>query len=340
MLGSKQSVLLGLALLVGCGSNGGLEEEEVILVDHGEGTVLFADPALGDIVPDDYFIEKLAGEMGFTEGPVWVREGSYLLFSDIPGNVINKWTPGGAVTEFLKPVFEGESARISGSNGLAIDSKGDLIICEHGNRCISRLSLATPGERQVMVDRYQGKRLNSPNDLAYKSDGWLYFTDPPYGLPERDEDPEKELDFNGIFRLSPDEKTLELLYRDMVGPNGIGFSPDEKTLYVADSRQDIWMAFDVQEDGSLANARVFYDVTSEADLEGAPDGLKLDESGNLYCTGPGGVWIFTPEGKHLGTIQPPEVPANVGWGDDGRTLYMTARTGLYRIRLKSEGIIS
>jgi len=195
------------------------------------------------------------------------------------------------------------------------------------------------GSITVLVDNYQGRRLNSPNDSAIRSDGWLYFTDPPYGLAGLEDDPARELDFNGIYRLSPDGD-LELLERNQTRPNGIVFSPDENTLYVAnsDASNKVWMAYEVQEDGTLANGRVFFDVNSETS-EGAADGMKVDVAGNIFATGPGGVWIFDPTGKHLGTIQPDEVPANVAWGDDGRTLYMTARTGLYRIALTTQGVI-
>jgi gluconolactonase len=308
--------------------------------DHGAGTVFRADALLDTLVPADYRIEKLAEGMVFTEGPLWVRNGGYLLFSDVRGNAIHRWAPGEGTTDFLKPVYEGSHEGLLGPNGLTLDSKGNLLICEHGNRRLSRLSLAQGSERTLVVDNYQGKKLNSPNDLTYKSDGWLYFTDPPYGLTQQDEDPAKELDFNGIFRLSPDEKTLEVLVKDQTRPNGIGFSPDEKTLYVSNSdpEKKQWVAYDVKADGRLENARVFYDVTSDT-AEGLPDGLKLDKHGNLFCSGPGGVWIFSADGKHLGTIQPEEVPANVAWGDDGKSLYMTARTGLYRIRLTTEGPI-
>jgi gluconolactonase len=308
--------------------------------EHGAGTVLQVDAALDGIVPADYQIEKLAEGFVFTEGPVWIRDGGYLLFSDVRGNATLRWSPQEGVSDFIKPVFVGDREGLVGPNGMTLDSKGTLMICEHGNRRISRLALPKEDERTAVVANFEGKKLNSPNDLVYKSDGWLYFTDPPYGLAQQDDDPTKELDFNGVFRLSPDEQTLELLVRDMTRPNGIGFSPDEKTLYIANSdpQRKLWMAYDVKEDGTVENGRVFYDVTSET-AEGLPDGLKLDKRGNLYCTGPGGVWIFAPDGRHLGTIQPEQVPANVAWGDDGKSLYMTARTGLYRIRLNAEGAI-
>ena len=327
-------------ILFGCGNSRPVENSAVE-ADHGAGSIQRMDPAFDEIVPSDYKIEKLQGGFRFTEGPVWVTEnGPYLLFSDIPDNAIYQWTSDGKVAEFVKPVFEGEPGEgesAAGSNGLTLDVEGRLVLCEHGARRISRIE--TNGTRTSLVDRYQDKRLNSPNDAAYRSDGWLYFTDPPYGLAKQDEDPVKELSFNGIYRLSPDGE-LELLEKGLTRPNGLAFSPDEKILYVANSdpARKVWMAYEVKEDGTLGEGRLFFDATSETS-EGVPDGLKVDQVGNLYCTGPGGVWVFSPEGKHLGTIRLEELPANVAWGDsDGRTLYMTARTGLYRIRLKTQGI--
>ncbi len=305
---------------------------------EGVGTVFRADSALDSIVSPSAKIEKLADGFTFTEGPVWVHD-EYLLFSDIPNNVIQKWTPDGTVTEFLKPSgYDGPDAPEGyiGSNGLTLDAEGRLIVCQHGNGRIIRWE--EDGSSTVLVDKFQGKRLNSPNDLVYHSDGSLYFTDPPYGLLKQDEDPAKELDFNGIYRLA--EGKLQLLSKELTRPNGLAFSPDEKHLYVANSdpERKIWMHYDVQPDGSLANGAVFYDASAET-KDGLPDGMKVDQSGNLYCTGPGGVWIFSPEGRHLGIIKPPETPANCAWGDaDGKTLYMTAVTGLYRIQLEVAGI--
>ena len=331
------NVLFAL-LLFACG---GGESAPEAAPDHGAGTVVKLDPALDAIVPADYKIEKLSGGFMFTEGPLWRTEGGpHLLFSDVRGNAIYKWDAGsGEVSDFRKPVFEGEyeEGRYVGSNGLTRDPQGRLIICEHGNRRILRIE--QDNAETVIAERYNSKRLNSPNDIVYKSDGWAYFTDPPYGLAGLDDDPAKELDFNGIYRLGPDGE-LELLNDKQTRPNGLGFSPDEKTLYVAnsDAAHKVWMAYGVNDDGSLDEGRVFADATSET-AEGLPDGLKLDKQGNLYLTGPGGVWIYNPEGKHLGSIQPEEVPANVAWGDDGKTLYMTARTGLYRIALNAEGTL-
>lgn len=305
----------------------------------GQGKILRADPAIHQIVPPTAQIEKLAGGFGFTEGPVWLRDGS-VLFSDIPNNAIHKWTPDGNVTLFRKPSgYDGTDAPAGafiGSNGLTLDKQGRLIICEHGNGRVTRLE--KDGQLTVLAARYAGKRLNSPNDAVYKSDGALYFTDPPYGFIKEDDDPKKELKFNGIYRLAGGK--LQLLSTELTRPNGLGFSPDEKYLYVANSdpARKIWMRFEVRADGTIAGGKVFFDVTARTE-DGLPDGLKLDQKGNLYGAGPGGVWIISPAGRHLGTIQPPETPANCAWGDaDGKTLYITARTGLYRIKLLIPGI--
>lgn len=274
----------------------------------------------------------------FIEGPIWVRDESRLLFSDVRGNAIYQWTEADGASAFIDPVFDGNTSGLGsvGSNGLTLDAEGRLVICEHGNRVISRLE--SDGTRSTVVDAYHGSRLNSPNDLVYSSDGWLYFTDPSYGLEGLEDSPLREVDFNGVYRLSPAGE-LELISRDQTRPNGIALSPDESTLYVANSdpNKALWMAYDVGADG-VSNPRVFYDVTGE-EAEGSADGMKVDNAGNVFATGPGGVWIFSPDGAHLGTIHPDEVPANVAWGDDGRTLYMTARTGLYRIRLSTAGAI-
>ena len=302
----------------------------------GAGSIQRVDARLDTLIPADANIEKVAEGFTFIEGPVWVRDESRLLFSDVPGNTVYQWTEADGATAFIDPVFEGDSTGLGGvgSNGLTLDSDGRLILCEHGNRRVSRLE--SDGTRSTIVDNYEGRRLNSPNDLVYSSDGWLYFTDPPYGFEDRENSPLMEVGFNGVYRLSP-TGGLELISRDQTRPNGIALSPDESTLYVANSDAErlLWMAYDVGPD-SVSNPRVFYDATG-ADAPGSADGLKVDDSGNLFATGPGGVWIFSPDGSHLGTIQPDEVPANVAWGDDGSTLYMTARTGLYRIRLTTSG---
>jgi len=308
------------------------------------------DAALNDIVPPDVKVEKLADGFRFTEGPVWVRKGGYLLFSDIPGNVIHKWNPAdGKVSVLLeKSGFTGSDATgvgrevitegpevfyNIGSNGITLDRQGRVVYNAMGDRQIVRLE--ADGRRTVLASHYEGKRLNSTNDLVYKSDGSLYFTDPPSALRGGDNDPKKELPFTGVFMLK--DGKLQLLIQD-IRPNGLTFSPDEKYLYVADTNKRSVVRYEVRPDGTVANGQVFIDMSSEK-TPGGPDGMKVDEKGNLYSTGPGGVWIISPAGKHLGTLVFPERPANFAFGDaDGKTLYVTARRGLYRIRLKIPGI--
>jgi sugar lactone lactonase YvrE len=275
-------------------------------------------------VVGDAQVEKLAGGFQFTEGPVWIPDG-YLLFSDIPANIIYKWTPGSEGAE----VWREPSGH---SNGLTLDKMGRLIACEHDRR-VSRTE--SDGTVVTLAEQYEGKRLNSPNDIVVKSDGSIYFTDPPYGLSNQQEG--KELDFNGVYRLAPDG-TLALLDDSFERPNGLAFSPDESVLYVDDTHKGHIRAFDVQPDGTLVNGRVFAAFGKDPGKDGAPDGMKVDVRGNVFCTGPGGVWVYNPASELLGVIQPPEVPANLAWGDDDlKTLYLTARTGLYRIRVKTGG---
>jgi sugar lactone lactonase YvrE len=268
-------------------------------------------------------VEKIAGGFQFTEGPVWVPDG-YLLFSDIPADTIYRWTPGSAAAE----VFRTPSGR---SNGLTLDREGRLLACEHDRR-LSRTE--KDGRVVALAGRYEGRRLNSPNDVVVKSDGCVYFTDPPYGLSRQEEG--RELDFNGVYRLAPDG-TLTLLDDSFDRPNGLAFSPDERVLYVNDSRRGHIRAFDVQSDGVLSNGRVFAELRNPG-KEGSPDGMKVDVRGNVFCTGPGGIWVLDAAGEPLGLIEVPEVPANLAWGDDDlRTLYITARTGLYRMRVRTGG---
>lgn len=301
-----------------------------------EPKVVKIDPAFDALVPADAQIEKVAGGFGFAEGPVWTRQNS-LLFSDIPGNAIMRLTPAGVATPFRTPIYYGMGYRQGfhiGSNGLTLDKEGRVVIAEHGNRRITRLEVT--GELTVLADKFEGKRLNSPNDIVVKSDGGIYFTDPPYGLPQQNTDPAKEIPYSGIYRILNGK--IELLTKDVQWPNGIGFSPDERFLYVAnsDAMNRVWMRFEVLPNGMLGTGSVFYRVPADAP-GGIPDGLKLDTNGNLYGTGPGGVWIISPAGTLLGRIEPPEVAANVGWGDDGKTLYMTARSSVYRIKLTAAG---
>jgi len=299
------------------------------------------DPRLDQLLPKDVQIEVLAGGFEWTEGPVWDRKQGHLLFSDIPNNVVNKWKPGEGISVFQKPAgYTGPTKDYSqepGSNGLLIDKQGRLILCQHGDRRIARLE--TDGSFTTLADRYNGKRFNSPNDLALKSDGSLYFTDPPYGLPKGAEDPSRELDFCGVYRLTPDGK-VTLLTKELTRPNGIAFSPDEKILYVAqsDPKAAIWRAYDVQADGTITGGRTFFDSTKlVGKLKGLPDGLKVDVKGNLFATGPGGVLIFAPDGTHLGTIHTGEATANCAFGDDGSTLYITADMYICRVKTKTKG---
>jgi gluconolactonase len=312
--------------------------------------VAWLNPALDDILPADVKVERVADGFGLTEGPVWVRKGGYLLFSDIPANVIHKYDPkDGKVSIFLKySGFTGDNdldvgrqsnnGRILvtslGSNGITLDPQGRVVFCAHGDRAVIRLD--TDGRRTVLADRFEGKRFNSPNDLVYKSDGSLYFSDPDGGLRFGDQDPKKELSFYGLFLLK--DGKVQALVKDMAVPNGLGFSPDEKYFYVDDTGKKIIWRYEVQPDDTLANGHIFMDMTDDK-APGVPDGMKIDSKGNIYSTGPGGIWIISPSGKHLGTILMPNVPANLAFGGaDGKTLYIAAHTVLYRVQLKIAGV--
>lgn len=306
------------------------------------GSIRRLDPALDKIVPAAAAVEKVIGSLLFAEGPVWLRSGGYLLFSDIPSNAIMKWTPAGELSVFRKPVFlrEFPDGVQIGANGLTLDRQRRLIACEHGNRRVSRTE--KDGTVITLADRYEGKRFNSPNDVVCRSNGDIYFTDPNSVARRNPPDPHNdfntELGFNGVYRLTAAGK-LELLTKDMPYPNGLAFSPDEKKLYIANSRLDkFWMVYNVKADGTLAEVKKFLDVTREPG-DAVPDGMKVDSAGNVYATGPGGALVISPRGKHLGTIEVPEIPANCAWGeDDGKTLYITARNGVYRIRLSVSGV--
>jgi gluconolactonase len=269
------------------------------------------------IVPNPS-VEKVAGGYIFTEGPVWDGEGGCVFFTDLQGDTINKFMPG-----------QGEAViyRKHGGNpnGLALDPAGRLIICEQAGRRVVRIDGS--GNMETLAERFEGKKLNSPNDLVFFSDGSIFFTDPPFGIkPE-----EREQPCNGIYRLFPNGE-LTLLAGAMPGPNGLDFSPDMSTLYVADSVERNIRAFDVTSNGELTNERIFADLTDGK--PGVPDGMDIDHEGNIFCTGPGGVWLFAPIGEFLGLIPVPEVTSNCAWGDDdGKTLYITACSGLYRIRV-------
>jgi gluconolactonase len=309
------------------------------------------DPSFRTIVPADAKVEVLAEGFEWTEGPVWVPKGGYLLFSDIPRNTIFKWKEGQGLSVFLKPagyteeglggyVPGGPYRSEPGTNGLTLDPEGRLVMCEHGNRRVSVLVREHDAMKKTLASHYQGKRLNSPNDAVFASNGDLYFTDPPYGRPLRFEDPGRELDYCGVFRVSRSGK-LTLLTDEMTAPNGIALSPDGKTLYVAQSDRNapLWRAFDIQSDGTLANSRVFADARQWIGKQpGGCDGMAVDKAGRLFATGPGGVFVFTAEGKLLGRILTGRPTANCTFGDDGSVLYLAADKLLCRIRTRTKGL--
>ena len=301
--------------------------------------VIRRDPAVDAIVPANPKVFKLAEGFQFTEGPIWINEG-YLLFSDPNANTIYKYSAGSTLSVFkTKSGYSGKDIAEylqPGSNGLTLDPQGRLTISEHGNRRVTRVE--KDGRVTVLADKYEGKRLNSPNDLVYRSDGTLFFTDPPFGLPKFYDDPRKKLPYSGVFALYRGQ--LKLVSTDLKGPNGIAFSPDEKYLYVGnwDPEKKIIMRYEVGADATLSNGKVFFDMT-QAPGEDALDGIKVDRQGHLYVSGPGGLWIISPDAKHLGTIIAPRHPHNLAWGgDDGKTLYMTAQGTLYRMPLNVPGI--
>ncbi|MBO0857051.1 MAG: SMP-30/gluconolactonase/LRE family protein [Chloracidobacterium sp.] len=305
--------------------------------------IIRLDPAFDKLVPANAKVEKLLDGHKWVEGPVWNRRESYLLFSDIPNNSIIKWSEGKGESLFMRPSgYTGKEPFTGpepGTNGLTYDSKGRLVACEHGDRRVSRLE-SDGKTKTTLADKYNGKRLNSPNDLVYKSNGDLYFTDPIYGLQKGADDPARELDFCGVYRLSSDGK-LTLLTKEITRPNGIAFSPDEKKLYVSSSDPDkaIWMVYDVQPDGTITNGKVFFDATAwvKENRPGLPDGMKVDKAGNIFAAGPGGIHVFSPEGKRLGTFDTGVKTANLAWGGDGSTLYITANTALLRVKLNTGG---
>ncbi|MGE0405863.1 MAG: SMP-30/gluconolactonase/LRE family protein [Candidatus Korobacteraceae bacterium] len=295
------------------------------------------DPALDKLVPPDAVAYRVARDFIFIEGPIWIPSGKHLLFSDTRGNRIYKYDPSKNSLEVFrdKSGYAGDDIANyvePGTNGLTLDPQGRLTMCQHGNRRVVRLD--ANGSETVLADRFEGKRLNSPNDLVYRKDGTLYFTDPAYGLRRVQGDPPKELDYMGVYALRNGK--LSTVATDQTNPNGIALSPDEKSLYVGVGR--VLMRYPVNADGSTGAGTAFFDMSSSGAQRGGIDGLKVDVQGNRYVTGPGGVWIISASGKHLGTITLPEQPANVGWGDDdGRTLYFTARTSLYKVRMNVPG---
>jgi gluconolactonase len=304
------------------------------------GTIERLDSALDKVIGTNAFIEKLASGFKWAEGPVWDKRGQALYFTDVPQNVVFKWQPGVGTKEFLFPSgYTGTSlTNGQGANGLAFDKTGHLILCQHGDRRIARLE--PKGGFSTIAQYYKFRRFNSPNDLAIKSNGDIYFTDPTYGLPKGDKDPNRELGISGVYRVNS-KGEVTLLVSDLTFPNGIALSPNEKTLYVAisDSKKPVVMAYDVETDGTVSNGRIFFNaapLTSRG--RGVPDGLKVDNLGNVWSTGPGGVLIITPEGQHIGTLNTGEPTANCAFGGPkGTTLYITANMYLCRVQTLVKG---
>lgn len=306
------------------------------------GSIERLDPALDALIPPGAQIEKLAEGFAWSEGPVWDPRNDCLYFSDVPNNVVFKWKEGVGTREFLLPSgYTGTApAGGQGSNGLALDAGGRLLLCEHGDRRVTRLE--KDGTKTTLAQYYLFRRLNSPNDLVLDAAGNLYFTDPPYGLKGGDASPDKELMFNGVYRLSRHGK-LALLTRELSRPNGIALSPDDRTLYVNNSDPDrpIIMAYDLAPDGTLSHGRIFFDtkpLAEDPSRKGLPDGLRVDKWGNVFTTGPGGVLVLSPEGRHLGSILTGQATANCAFGgEDGSTLYMTAHMILCRVKTSTRG---
>nr|WP_165186264.1 SMP-30/gluconolactonase/LRE family protein [Caulobacter soli] len=300
---------------------------------------------LDAVIAPEAEIQQLAEGFIWSEGPVWVREGGYLVFSDVPGNVMYRWSEADGVSEFMNPSgYAGpptDAFAEPGSNGMALDAAGDLLVCDHGNRALAKLDLKTRA-KTILLERYAGKRFNSPNDLAVAKSGAIYFTDPTYGLKGRNASPLRELDFNGVYRLAPDG-TLDLLDAELTFPNGIALSPDEGRLYVSvsDPKGPVLMVYDLGPDGLTTSKAVFFDAMplSQAGGQGLPDGMCLDAEGRLYATGPGGVLVLTPEAELIGVIETGTAIANCAFGEDGRTLFLASNHTLARVRLKTTGLV-
>lgn len=295
------------------------------------------DPALHELVPAAARLERIAAGLGFTEGPLW--RGDHLLFSDLVHNRIVRWRElpeGPELTTFRYPsggaLDDPRPLAQPGANGLALDPSGRLLACEHGHRRVSRTEV--DGTVRTLVDRYEGRRLNSPNDVIARSDGMIFFSDPPYGLPEGEAGREQPV--NGVYRVTPAGAVARVL-DDCERPNGLALAPDERTLYIADTRRLHLRAFAVTPEGELRDGRLFAEMRHAE--PGGPDGLKVDRAGNVYCAGATGIWVFTPTGAHLGIIRTPERPSNCAFGGaDRRTLYITARACVYRIDLAVAGV--
>lgn len=334
--------LLILLLVIGCKPKASEQVEEPVADNDPSGPIINrVDSQLDQLISPDAEVEILAEGFDWTEGPLWLDQEQKLIFSDIPPNSVYSWDPQNGIQAYLNPSgYTGEIERGGevGSNGLLLSPEGKLVLCQHGDRRMAMMDAPLDNPQPdytTIVDNYQGKKLNSPNDATYSSSGDLYFTDPPYGLEKNVDDPLKELDFQGVYRFDIDG-TLHLLTDKMTRPNGIALSVDESKLYVANSdpKRAIWMEFNVDESGSIDEGRIFYDATSEVGItKGLPDGLKVHPSGTVFATGPGGVWIFGSDGTHLGTIQTGQATSNCAFGNDNRYLYITADMYLMRLAI-------
>lgn len=307
------------------------------------GKIISNDPSLSTLLDINDQLEVLGEGFEWSEGPVWVKNGNYLLFSDVPTNIIYKWKEGEKITEFLKPSgYTGimPYSNEPGSNGLTISNGGKhLIACEHGDRRITKMPLAGKGGKFTLADNWDGKRFNSPNDVVEAKSGDIYFTDPPYGLPDFVEDKSREIEYFGVYRISP-EGNVTLIIKDLVRPNGVALSPDHKTLYVAQSDVKAYiMSYPIKPDGSVGEGKLLFDASylNQQGLKGAPDGLKVDQKGNIFTTGPGGIIILNPQGKLLGRIETGAATANLAWGEDGSTLFITADMYLLKLKTKTKG---
>ncbi len=339
---------LGFTLLFSCKMNDSKNTEENTAPESSTsdstlGSFERTDPAFNDLVSQDAQIEKIGEGYKWSEGPVWVEQHKMLLFSDVPDNVVYKWTEQNGVEKYLTPsgyTGTGEYSREPGSNGLTISPDGKLILCQHGDRKVVAMDapLDNPQPKFITLsDNWNGKKLSSPNDVVARSNGDLFFTDPPYGLPKQAEDPTKEITHNGVYKISGGKTTL--IVDSLTRPNGIAFLKGEKTLLVANSDPEkaIWYAFDLNEKDEPSNARIFFDATSYSKKgdRGLPDGFRVDSNGNVFATGPGGVWVFDGDGKVLGRIRINEPTANCAFSDDEKTLFVTANMNLLRIRLRN-----
>ena len=339
---SRRLVLAGAAALsaTACRS---LALPETRVVYPTMGRIVREDAALDRLIAPDARIEKLADGFTWSEGPVWIADGGYLLFSDVPQNRIHRWSPSDGASVFLSPSgFDGADAsafREPGSNGLIVGPAGSILMADHGNRAIARVDLATKA-KTLLATRYQGKRFNSPNDLVQARTGAIFFTDPPYGLKDMDASPLKEQAHNGVYRLDANG-AVTLLVEDLTFPNGVALSPDQRTLYVtvSDPAHAVLMAYDLAATGEVSRGRVLRDFTPmvAADHPGLPDGLAVDAQGHLFMAGPGSIHVLTPEGRSLGRIDTGTATANCKFGDGGRTLFITAGASLARLRTLTRG---